>query len=294
MAASHDAESAGLAPRWLAIVASCLTSFFPGTGLLVFRRQRRDLLWPAAGLLLWSIAALGAGSRLSLVAMLVVVPTWLGGIVATCLASAANRNRGSRAWALALALVAGNFACGKSVKAFMLEAFQIPAGSMIPTLLIGDHIFVDKRATRPSRGDVIVFHYPLSPDTDYIKRVVGLPGETIAIRHDEIFIDDKPLPRRALDEACEFEGRPCRYSEEQADGHTYRVINDPDRISDLEPRTIPPDGYFVLGDNRDHSNDSRVWGTVPQRLVVGRAVDIWYSREPDGPVRWKRIGHRIE
>jgi signal peptidase I len=200
---------------------------------------------------------------------------------------------GPRRWPTALIIVLGApllLATPFLLRAFVMEAFQMPSGSMEPTLAIGDHIFVSKSGTLPRRGEVIVFHYPPEPETSYVKRVIGLPGDTIAIEKNQILVNGWPIARRALsDDACS----PCLWEESQG-GHTYRVQHQGGRRSDFGPVQVPPDNYFVIGDNRDNSNDSRVWGSVPAKLVQGRVMFIWFSRAPDGPVRWGRMGHRVE
>jgi signal peptidase I len=192
------------------------------------------------------------------------------------------------------------------LRAFVVEAFQIPSGSMIPTLEIGDHIFVSKFAygigipftnkkilnlAEPKRGDVIVFKYPLGPEIDYIKRVVGLPGDKLEIRRNEIFINGKPMPRRQVAEPCRYSetpridgvvgDRPCDLWIEELDGRPHKTIYEPDgRSQDHGPKEIPPGSVVVMGDNRDNSNDSRIWGTVPYELIKGKALIVWWSRGP--------------
>jgi signal peptidase I len=219
------------------------------------------------------------------------------------------------------------------LRAFVIEAFQIPSGSMIPTLEIGDHIFVSKFAygigipftnkkilsiKEPHRGDVIVFKYPLGPETDYIKRVVGLPGDKVELRRNEIFINGKPMTRELVDGPCRysegprFDGtpieRPCELWMETLDGHAHKAIHEPDRApTDFGPKEIPPQSVFVMGDNRDNSNDSRVWGTVPYELIKGKALIIWWSRGPTSgewsmrgvgewfkAIRWRRFFHLVD
>jgi signal peptidase I len=192
------------------------------------------------------------------------------------------------------------------LRAFVIEAFQIPTGSMIPSLDVGDHIFVSKFAYaigipftnakiaklgKPKRGDIIVFKYPPDQSMDFIKRVVGLPGETVEVHHNEVFIDGRPMPREFLPEPCnprEGDGevddglRPCEVWLEHLDGRDHQVHQFTHRTdaSEYSPHKIPPDQYFVMGDNRDNSRDSRVWGFVPYDLIKGKALIVWWSRDP--------------
>jgi signal peptidase I len=219
------------------------------------------------------------------------------------------------------------------LRAFVIEAFQIPTGSMIPTLEVGDHIFVSKfsyaigipftnlkiaELGKPKRGDIIVFKYPPDQSVDYIKRVVGLPGETIELHHNELFIDGKPMPREFLPKPCSTKdgdsdadeiARPCEVWLEHLDGRdhlTHQFTNRTD-ASDFPPRKIPAGHYFAMGDNRDNSRDSRVWGFVPYELIKGRALIVWWSRDPSRgglsptgiaewfkSIRWSRFFERVE
>jgi signal peptidase I len=189
------------------------------------------------------------------------------------------------------------------LRAFVVEAFQIPSGSMIPTLEIGDHIFVSKFAYGvgvpftnkklvefgdPRRGDVIVFRYPPDPSIDFIKRVVGLPGETIELRRNQVFINGQPMPRDRVAGPCRYregrnsdDGRDCVLWVETLDEKIHQAYQDPNQMAqDWGPAVIPPRSVFVMGDNRDNSRDSRVWGFVPFDNIKGRALIVWWSRDP--------------
>jgi signal peptidase I len=189
------------------------------------------------------------------------------------------------------------------LRAFVVEAFQIPSGSMIPTLEIGDHIFVSKFAygigipftnkkvvefSDPQRGDIIVFRYPPDPSTDFIKRVVGLPGDSVELRHNQVFINGRPMVRERVAGECRYnegrspeESRDCELWIESLGSKTHKVYQDPNQPpQDWGPRVVPPRSVFVMGDNRDNSRDSRVWGFVPYDNVKGRALVVWWSRDP--------------
>ncbi|WOT04337.1 signal peptidase I [Shewanella youngdeokensis] len=206
------------------------------------------------------------------------------------------------------------------LRSFIYEPFQIPSGSMMPTLLVGDFILVEKfsygikdpvwRTTlketgKAERGDVAVFKYPKNPQIDYIKRIVGLPGDRIVYRNKQLFIQpacaegQSPCPElKLIDNAQvnrgEFsqDGTPLLRFKEQIGEVTHDLLINPSRPDminyyyrqDNVPLTefIVPEGqYFAMGDNRDNSTDSRYWGFVPEQNLVGKAVAIWISFEFD-------------
>lgn len=200
------------------------------------------------------------------------------------------------------------------LRTFVLEAFKIPSGSMIPTLLVGDHIFVNKYVygirlplmnsrlvewSNPQRGDVIVFAYPQDPEKDYIKRVIGLPGDRITIRGQELFVNDHKLmmtdsePYTYTDEIT---GNPAHAILRQVvvDDKQFRIIYDEGRLHPSMEYTVEPRHLFVMGDNRDNSADSRAWGQVPYDNVKGRAVVVWLSYSDHEGLRLGRIGHLID
>jgi signal peptidase I len=193
------------------------------------------------------------------------------------------------------------------IRTFVVQAFKIPTGSMEQNLLIGDHLLVNKfvfgpaasgieRALLPmkdiARGDVLVFKYPEDPERDFIKRVIGLPGDQIEVRHKRVFVNGKPL-----DEPYVFhmeEPPPLPENPTSADVHPSN--GDPREF--YAPVTVPPNHYFAMGDNRDNSQDSRYWGFLPRDYVKGRALVIYWSY--DGATgnmltgtRWGRLLHQV-
>jgi len=169
------------------------------------------------------------------------------------------------------------------IRTFVVQAFKIPTGSMENNLLIGDHLLVNKLVFAPTaspieralmpistikRGDVIVFKYPEEPERDFIKRVIGLPGETLEVREKKVYINGKPL-----DEPYVHFLQPPTTSSELSEVTSYDVR---ERYG---PVTIPSDQYFMMGDNRDNSQDSRYWGFMPRDLVKGKALVIYWSYE---------------
>lgn len=202
-------------------------------------------------------------------------------------------------------------------RSFLFEPFKIPSGSMIPTLWIGDFIAVNKYAYGlrvpvlnyrflevgdPERGDVVVFRYPVDERVNYIKRVVGLPGDTVTYRNKTLFINGDPVVQDTIG-PWSGEGlnrnapgrRPIRKLE-LLDESPHHILVDPER-PDLRVQTwtVPEDHYFVMGDNRDQSLDSRAWGFVPEENLVGKAVRIWMHWDCSrGCLDWRRIGDKIE
>jgi signal peptidase I len=197
------------------------------------------------------------------------------------------------------------------LRSFLFEPFKIPSGSMIPTLMIGDLILVNKfhygvrlpvinqkitEGTAPARGDVMVFRYPPRPSQDYIKRVVGIPGDEIAYLNKKLTINGKPLNKTSLPDF--FDDDTMHYSkqfEELLGEKPHRLLNEETQpafvsgASDFEFKQncnysiegvvckVPAGHYFMMGDNRDNSLDSRYWGFVPDKNIVGRAFYVWMN-----------------
>jgi len=178
------------------------------------------------------------------------------------------------------------------IRSFVVQAFKIPSGSMLPTLQVGDHILVNKfiygirlpiagtllvPISTPQRGDVVVFVYPVDPSKDFIKRVVGVGGDVIQIRDKHVSVNDQT-----------WDDPHAYFADGEAAGHG----NSP--RDTYGPVTVPPGHIFVMGDNRDSSYDSRFWGFVDMNEVKGRAFLIYWSWDGDDHwIRWNRIGERI-
>ncbi len=211
---------------------------------------------------------------------------------------------------------------------FVIEAFKIPSGSMIETLAIGDFIFVNKLSyrseipyaflgkkfpkggttllewDRPEHGDVVVFRYPHDQKVDYIKRVVALPGDTVELRGGKLFVNGTEHAQTYKKEygytnqAC-FDEKARLYTETNGAGDSYSVLARDGTQSgeNYGPITVRDDHFFAMGDNRDNSSDSRVFGQVPIRYVKGRAMFVWLSLDPCkawlGKIRFKRFFHEV-
>lgn len=212
------------------------------------------------------------------------------------------------------------------LRAFVIEAFKIPSPSMVPTLRIGDHIFVNKfiygfripftkikflQWNNPKRGDVVVFIFPEDPSKDYIKRVIGIPGDEIEIKDDLIYINDVPNPRKLAHDSTIMNSIPgsSQYElfNENDGGNDHLVLYRPSWpvLDRFGPIKVPENSIFVMGDNRDSSSDSRLWRTtnfVPINYVKGKALIIWLSLNTEdrwGPlnlpgIRWDRFGKLIK
>jgi signal peptidase I len=247
-------------------------------------------------------------------------------------------------------------------RTYYLEAFKIPSGSQIPTLEIGDHVFVNKLAYQlgaPERGDMIVFSNPCQPDKDFVERVVALGGDTVEVRCDLLHVNGVAAPTRRSPDQCSYWDRDERGKWQERDCSRYletvgdvehAILSSPDRpdldeerssagpgdharlqgqhdfpsdrppscdgagedgaddrpVGSIEASPVSatqtgacrpqrryrvPDGHvFALGENRDNSSDSRVWGPVPVENIKGRVIGVWWSQGPSG-IRWSRIGH---
>jgi len=201
------------------------------------------------------------------------------------------------------------------LRSFLVEPFRIPSGSMMPGLLAGDFILVNKftyglrlpiinqkvvNLSAPERGDVMVFRYPADPSINYIKRVIGLPGDRIVYRDKKLYINNLPMPQAPMgDYTYENEsGRNvifARRIQESFNGKLHDILLSEGQNSNVLEFNVPDGHYFMMGDNRDRSNDSRYWGMVPEANVVGRAFLIWFSWNMEkGGVSWNRIGSSIQ
>ncbi len=200
------------------------------------------------------------------------------------------------------------------LRSFIAEPFKIPSASMMPTLLIGDFILVNKYDygirlpvlnykvidnNTPERGDIVVFRYPEDPSIPFIKRVVGLPGDKIAYYDKTLYINDisvsQILKGRYKGQGAGMIMNGVSLRLENLDSVDHEILVDPERMSQQLATVVPEGHYFVLGDNRDNSKDSRFWGFVPDRNLVGRAFMIWMNWDSkNGGIDFSRIGTMMQ
>jgi signal peptidase I len=213
-------------------------------------------------------------------------------------------------------------------RSIFFEPFRIPSGSMIPTLMIGDFILVNKLsyglkvpfsdffsdpiyiagASNPKRGDVVVFKFPKDKSVNYIKRVIGLPGDSIEIRNKVVYVNDVPINNTEVDSKeymadmdDKFKKYNLKFYKSKTGEHNHILQQDDDNYYkvDYDKRSVPKGSYFVMGDNRDFSYDSRFWGFVPHENIKGRAILVWFSMIfPFGNKKFKfrpwRVGNLIK
>ena len=196
------------------------------------------------------------------------------------------------------------------IRSFFIEPYKIPSGSMIPTLMIGDFILVDKNIygyklpltditlidnEDPQRGDVVVFKYPENKKINYIKRIVGLPGDRIIYKNKRLFVNDIEYSHTQIDHNFD----PIEIADGQVyiENNSYKdylILNQSSPPLNFQYQ-VPDEAYFVLGDNRDNSNDSRYWGPVPRKNLVGKAFYIWMFWNLDSYYSLSdRVGNKIE
>lgn len=200
------------------------------------------------------------------------------------------------------------------LRSFLAEPFRIPSGSDEPTLLVGDFILVNKYVyglrlpvlhnkflsmSEPRRGDILVFRWPVDPSIDFIKRVVGVPGDQISYVNKQLYINGQLAPQKFLNKTTDMDENnhvwPVDTEQEDLLGVKHKIYLRPDVPARDFSVIVPPGEYFVMGDNRDSSYDSRYWGFVPEANITGKAIMLWFSWDKNHyKVRWDRIGKEID
>jgi len=185
------------------------------------------------------------------------------------------------------------------ISTFFVKAFKIPSGSMKTTLLIGDHLLVNRiiyginipyidkyiiKFKRPARGDIIVFKWPRDESKDFIKRVIGIEGDTVQIKDDILYINDEKVKTEYIEEYNDDVLNDAVMYSETLDGKEHFILDQKKEHEDFGPVTIPENSVFVMGDNRDNSLDSRYWGFVSLNKIKGKALIIYWAWP-----QWKRI-----
>ena len=199
------------------------------------------------------------------------------------------------------------------LRSFLVEPFRIPSGSLEPTLLVGDFVLVNKyiyglrlpvlndkilKWREPKHGDVVVFRWPPNPKIDYIKRIIGVPGDHIQYKDKILYINGKKAPQKFLAYTTDSDDAGHNWVVEKREENFLGVKHDiyirPDAPAQDFSVTVPKNDYFVMGDNRDDSSDSRFWGFVPEKNLIGKAFAIWMSWSGfKDDIRWRRIGRLI-
>jgi len=196
------------------------------------------------------------------------------------------------------------------LRSFIIEPFRIPSGSLEPTLLVGDFVAVSKFSyglrlpviekkvvsiAKPKNGDIAVFRWPPSPNYDYIKRVIGVPGDKVSYHNKVLTVNGKEAKQTFIEYTIdEITGRPVAKYKENLNGVVHELFIRPDVPAHDFDIEVPSGNYFMMGDNRDDSADSRFWGFVPDRYLRGKAILVWMSwNGKKDTLRWNRIGRVI-
>lgn len=309
-ALTHEAAPAGVAGqpttarkpggRLVALVLAVLAYPLAGAGFYVLGRPRRLVRWIAAGLCIWLLAIVAVRfplPKLCVFAFAAWVFAALAALIDILVTGPLAPPKG-RVLLIAVLLVVAGRGGSFAAKRWLADAFSIPSGAMVPTLLVGDHIMVSMGRGDIGRGDVIVFEFPVDRSTDYVKRVVAVGGDTIEVNGGVVSINGISLEQEALPGDCPEQEEPgwCELARETNAGRSYTIMRMRSSPAADSPRVTLQEGeLFVMGDNRDNSYDSRKWGPVPIDHVKGKATLIYLSNAPKGSgVRWSRVGHRIE
>ena len=196
-----------------------------------------------------------------------------------------------------------------SVRTFVVQAFKIPSGAMKPTFLIGDHFLVNKfiygvkipfldriiiPVKNPKRGDIVVFKWPKDESKDFVKRIIGVEGDVIEIKNDILYINGEGVSSEYIEEFYDDDDFNVDKLEESLGDVKYYILDEVRGYQDFGPITVPKNSIFVMGDNRDNSEDSRYWGFVTLNKIKGKAFVIYWSwDEANSQVRWDRIGNLL-
>ena len=305
--------AASMRPRRGFAFAAALATFWVSAaiGCVAVRRWRRALFWLLtdwAWMGVYVVAAVTGHPRLWWGGLFGFIAWRVPAAVDAYRVVARARARAEVTWptlikAWVVLTVGAIVMAAGVIRPYFAEAFLIPSKSMFPNLILGDHLMVDKLRHSVRRGDVVVFKWPPDPNVDYVKRVVGLPGDVVEIAQGRLSINGAPLLRERYQDDCPkgpdgftaFEdATPCVLWHETLDGRTYDIGTETvlGEGRDFAAQVVPAGAVFVLGDNRDNSSDSRLWGYVPLANVKGVVRFVWWSssgRGMRGDVRWERV-----
>ena len=271
------------------VAAVLLSLGAPGAGHFLLGAFRRGVAWVAGIAILWLVLLFAASPSLWFLILLSGGVLGILGRVGAAI-DGARIVRPRPSWKIVIlawtALLAGDLVVGSPLatyyRAHYAQAVTIPSGAMQPTLLVGDYIMVDKSAYRfrvPQRGDIVVFQHPQDERRDFIKRIIGVPGDIVVIRGPQVLVNGQTLVEHYVKPGAATPPPPSTQPDHC--GYLYAC----------EPTRVPDDSYFVLGDNRDHSQDSRYLGFVKRGKIKGRACVIYWSWDDDGHwLRFDRIG----
>ena len=271
----------------------------PGLPALTASRWRRGVVFELVELGVY-LLAVGAGwfswaTGFWLGLLLLLAWRMIAAVDAIQAPAAAKQMPWAMLVGMALGLLFGKEGVALFLRANVVEAFQSPNQGMAPTLVLGDKFFVGKHVAEVHRGDVLVFRRPDATGSPYVKRVIGIGGDLVAMTGDHLTVNGTPVKRRVTDESCPVvvESGSCVVWEETLEGRAYRVLAISSPRDEKWSVTVPPDSYFVLGDNRDNSNDSRHFGSVPKANRIGVPTFIWWSKDEAG-FRLDRLNRRVE
>jgi signal peptidase I len=277
--------------KWAAFALSLTMT---GLGHVAVGRARRGVAW--FGVMLGGIAAgyviAGLGQPYLWWSVLVLLPV----VHLVCALDSwrfqrpPGPARAGRVVASALAMAAAIGLVTSGGRRWVVEPHDIPSAAMYPTVITGDRVMASKIGGRFVPGDVVVFRFPIADELTYLKRIVAVGGDHVETRQGRLWINDRPVERRDTGRPCLTLGprASCRIWEENLGGRLYLVATREDAPTSSRRVVVPPDHVFVLGDNRDRSADSRHYGAIPNRRLIGHPRFIFWSATPTG-VRWARL-----